>query len=120
MEKDYAQIVSHLTKVMGEMHKGIPGTMKGFAACADTAKAPSALDSKTKELMATAIAIALRCDGCLGFHIRGAVRHGATRQEMMDTIAVAIMMNGGPATVYGAYALEAYDQFAAARKPAAE
>jgi AhpD family alkylhydroperoxidase len=120
MEKDYAQIVSHLTKVMGDMHKSIPGTMKGFAACADNAKATGALDAKTKELMATAISIALRCDGCLGFHIRGAVRHGATRQEMMDTIAVAIMMNGGPATVYGAYALEAYDQFAAARKPAAE
>jgi AhpD family alkylhydroperoxidase len=121
MEKDYAKIVSHLTKVMGEMHKGIPGTMKGFAQCADTAKAASALDAKTKELMATAISIALRCDGCLGFHIRGAVRHGATRQEMMDTIAVAIMMNGGPATVYGAYALEAYDQFAeAGRKSAAE
>ena len=120
MEKDYGQIVSHLTTVMRDMHKGIPGTMKGFAACADTAKASSALDTKTKELMATAISIALRCDGCLGFHIRGAVKHGATRQEMMDTIAVAIMMNGGPATVYGAYALEAYDQFAEALKPAAE
>lgn len=120
MEKDYKQIVSHLSGVMREMHKGIPGTMKGFADCADTAKAPSALDAKTKELMATAISIALRCDGCLGFHIRGAVKHGATRQEMMDTIAVAIMMNGGPATVYGAYALEAFDQFAGTQRSAAE
>ncbi|MGF1640401.1 MAG: carboxymuconolactone decarboxylase family protein [Rhodospirillales bacterium] len=118
MEKDYAAIVTHLTTVMRDMHKGIPATMKGFAACADAAKAAGALDSKTKELMATAISIALRCDGCIGFHVRGAVRHGASREEMMDTIAVAIMMNGGPATVYGAYALEAYDQFAAARHAA--
>jgi AhpD family alkylhydroperoxidase len=116
MQKDYAQIVSHLTTVMRDMHNGIPGTMKGFADCANTAKLPGALDAKTKELMATAISIALRCDGCIGFHVGGALRHGATREEMMETIAVAIMMNGGPATVYGAYALEAYDQFAASRK----
>ena len=115
MSKDYKQIVHHLTSVMKEMHKGMPDTMQGYARLADSAKAQSALDPKTKELMAVAIAIALRCDGCIGFHVRGAVRHGATREDMMDTIGVAIMMNGGPATVYGAYALEAYDQFAAGR-----
>ena len=113
MSKDYAQIVSHLTTVMRDMSKGIPGPMKGFADCANSTKAPGALDAKTKELMATAISISLRCDGCIGFHVGGAMKHGATREEMMETIAVAIMMNGGPATVYGAYALEAYDQFAA-------
>lgn len=112
MSKDYKEIVRHLTGVMKEMHKGIPGVMQGFAKLADTAKAQSTLDPKTKELMAVAISISQRCDGCIGFHVRGAVRHGATREEMMDTIAVAIMMNGGPATVFGAYALEAYDQFA--------
>ena len=112
-EKNYPEIVKHLTGVMRDMGKGIPGTMQGFVKCADSAKAEGALDPKMKELMATAISIALRCDGCIGFHVRGAVRNGATREEMMETIAVAIMMNGGPATVYGAYALEAYDQFAA-------
>ncbi|TVR99623.1 MAG: carboxymuconolactone decarboxylase family protein [Rhodospirillales bacterium] len=111
-DKDYQQIVRDLTGVMRDMHKGIPGTMQGFAKLADTAKAAGALDAKTKELMAVAISIALRCDGCIGFHVRGAVKLGATRAEMLDTIAVAIMMNGGPGTVYGAYALEAYDQFA--------
>lgn len=112
-QKDYPEIVKHLAGVMRDMHGGIPDTMKGYAQCADAAKSANALDPKIKELMATAISISLRCDGCIGFHVRGAVRAGATRQEMMDTIAVSIMMNGGPATVYGAYALEAYDQFAA-------
>ncbi len=111
--KSYPEIVSHLSGVMRDLGKGIPGTMQGFVKCADSAKAAGALDPKIKELMATAISISLRCDGCIGFHVRGAVKHGATRAEMMEAIAVAIMMNGGPATVYGAYALEAYDQFAA-------
>lgn len=116
-DKDYHQIVRDLSGVMRDMHKGIPGTMQGFAKLADAAKADAAVDAKTKELMAVAIAITLRCDGCIGFHVRGAVKLGATRAEMLDTIGVAIMMNGGPGTVYGAYALEAYDQFAGESAP---
>lgn len=116
MSKDFNEIVRHLTGIMKGMHKASPGVMQGFAQLADTAKANGALDPKTKELMAVAISISQRCDGCVGFHVRGAVRHGASREEMMDTISVAIMMNGGPGTVYGAYALEAYDQFVATRQ----
>jgi len=118
MQKDYPEIIDHLTGVMRDMGKGIPGPMQGFVRLADTAKADGALDPKVKELMATAILISLRCDGCIGFHVRGAVRHGATRQEMLETIGVAMMMNGGPATVYGAYALEAFDQFVAEKAAA--
>jgi AhpD family alkylhydroperoxidase len=113
MSKSYPEIVSHLTSVMRGMHKGIPATMQGFGTLADNAKADGALDAKTKELIACAISIALRCDGCLGFHSRGAVRLGATRAEFLEMIGVAIMMGGGPSTVYGAYAIEAFDQFAA-------
>ena len=111
--KSYPQIVRHLGGGMRDLSKGIPETWSGFAKCADGAKAAGTIDSKTKELMAVAIAIALRCDGCIGFHVRGAVKLGATRDEMLETIGVAVMMSGGPGTVYGAYALDAYDQFAA-------
>jgi AhpD family alkylhydroperoxidase len=113
-EKNYPEIVRHLSGVMRDLGKGIPGAWQGFVKLADQAKGKGVLDPKTKELMATAISISLRCDGCIGFHVRGAIHHGATREEMLETIAVAIMMNGGPATVYGAYALEAFDQFASA------
>lgn len=115
MTKNYPEIVSHLTQLLREMHKGIPQTMGGFVQLADKAKAAGALDAKTKELMAVAISIAMRCDGCIGFHTRGAVKLGASREEMMETIGVAVMMGGGPSTVYGAYALEAFDQLAAAK-----
>lgn len=115
-EKNYHEIVAHLSATMRGMHKDIPGPMRGFANLADSAKADGALDAKTKELIACAISIALRCDGCIGFHTRGAVKAGAGRPEFMDMIGVAVMMGGGPSTVYGAYAVDAFDQFSDAAK----
>lgn len=69
-----------------------------------------ALDKKTKELLALAIGISTRCVDCIGFHVQGAIKHGATRDEIAETISVAVMMGGGPAYMYGVKALEAYDQ----------
>lgn len=110
----YSETVAQLTATMRQMHKGIPETMRGFGTLADHAKAGGVLDGKVKELIALAISIAMRCDGCIAFHARGAARTGASRQEVMEMIGVAIMMGGGPATVYGAHALDAFDEFAAA------
>ena len=110
-EKNFPEIVQHLTKTLRTMHRDIPGPMKGFASLADSAKADGALDAKTKELIASAISIALRCDGCIGFHTRGAIRAGASREEFLEMIGVALMMGGGPSSVYGAYAVDAFDQF---------
>jgi AhpD family alkylhydroperoxidase len=70
------------------------------------------LEPKIKELMALAISIVQGCEGCIAFHTRAAHKKGATRDEVLETIAVAVEMGGGPAAVYGAEALEAYDQFA--------
>jgi len=70
-----------------------------------------ALDAKTKELMALAIAVAVRCDGCIAFHVHDAVDAGATADEIAEAIGVAILMGGGPAAVYGADALRAYEEF---------
>jgi AhpD family alkylhydroperoxidase len=114
MSKNYPEITAHLTTLMRDLGKGIPGEMRGFGQLAESAKAAGVLDAKTKELIACAISIALRCDGCIGFHTRNAIRVGASRQEFMEMIGVAIMMGGGPSTVYGADALDAYDQFAPA------
>ena len=73
-----------------------------------------ALDAKTKELIALAIAITRECDGCVAAHAKGAVREGASRQEVAEMIGVTILMNGGPGTVWGPRALEAFDQFSVA------
>ena len=111
MSKDFPQLAKELSGSIAKMRKGIPDTMKAFNEIARAATAEGALDTKTKELIATAIGIAVRCDGCLAFHVRAAQRLGASREEMLETIAMAIYMGGGPSMVYGAEALEAYDQF---------
>ena len=70
-----------------------------------------ALSTKTKELIALSIAISVRCDGCIAFHVHDAIAAGADRQEIAEAIGVAVLMGGGPAVVYGAEALEALRQF---------
>lgn len=113
MLKDWNQLTQDLSGLMGQVHKGAPEVGQGFSQMAKGATADGALSPKHKELMAVAISIAIRCDGCIGFHVKAAHKHGATREEMMEVIALAMYMGGGPSFVYGAQALEAYDQFAA-------
>lgn len=87
-----------------------PETGHGFTALHRAAMQPGALDAREKELIALAIGIATRCVDCIGFHIRAAKKAGASREDVAETISVAVMMGGGPAYMYGVKALEAYDQ----------
>lgn len=95
------------------LSRAIPDVMKSFQAVMKTAGTNGAIDTKTKELMAMAISIAMRCEGCILFHVQNVERHGATREEIAETIGVAIEMGGGPATVYGGKALSAFDELKA-------
>jgi AhpD family alkylhydroperoxidase len=110
MSKDYGQIANDVEAGVGLLRQGSPEAMKGFGALAIAATASGALDSRTKELMALAIGIAVHCDDCVAYHTRMAQRHGASREEVAETVALALYMGGGPAAVYGADALRAYDQ----------
>ena len=114
MIHDNPQTAKDLTAGIRRMRQGIPETMKGFSAMAQAALRADALDTKTKKLIALAIGITVRCDGCVAFHAKSALDQGATRGEVLETVGMAIYMGGGPSMVYGAEALEAYDQFAAA------
>lgn len=112
MAKDFVQLADDVTAGIGALRQGAPDTLKAFGALAVAATAKGALDTKTKELMALAIGIAARCDGCVAYHMKMAHQRGATREEVLETIGLAIYMGGGPASVYGADALRAYEQFA--------
>jgi AhpD family alkylhydroperoxidase len=114
MHKDWPQMAKELSGAIKEVRLGAPDVMKNFSAMASAATAKAgALDSKTKELIALGIAVAIRCDGCVAFHAQAAVKHGATREEVMETMGMAIYMGAGPSLMYAAQAVEAYDQFAA-------
>ncbi|MDH3688744.1 MAG: carboxymuconolactone decarboxylase family protein [Gammaproteobacteria bacterium] len=111
MSKDFKQIANEVINGVGTLRQGAPDTMKAFASLSTAATSPNSIDTKMKELMALAIGIAVHCDGCVAYHTKMAHQHGATREEVAETVALAIYMGGGPAAVYGADVLRAYDQF---------
>ncbi|MDJ0931332.1 carboxymuconolactone decarboxylase family protein [Breoghania sp.] len=107
----YPEITKAISKQVGVLTKEIPETMAGFRKMVDGVEQDGALDKKTKELIAMGIAIALRCDGCIGFHSRNLVQLGATRQEYEEMLGIAIYMGGGPSLMYSAQAMDAWEQF---------
>ncbi len=108
---DFHEIQADLKQPAVELRREIPEVLSAFNELSRAAMAPGAIDAKTKELVALAIAITRECDGCVAAHARGAARKGATRTEVAEIAGVAIMMNGGPGTVWGPRALAAFDQF---------
>ena len=111
MSKNYPEMATDLSVSINRLRKGIPDTMKGFSAMATAATANGSLDPKTKELIATAIGVAVRCDGCIASHTKAAEKNGASREEILETLGMAVYMGGGPSIVYAAQALDAFDQF---------
>ena len=94
-----------------ELRHAIPEVYAGYKQLHDAALAPGAISAATKELIALAIAVSKECDGCIAAHAHAAVRHGAAPAEAAEAIGVAFLMNGGPATVYGARAYAAFQEF---------
>lgn len=108
----YHEISKRLGASSRELRAEIPEVMQGFADMHRAALADGALSGKVKELMALAISVVDECDGCIGSHARGAARLGATSQEVAEAIGIAILMSGGPGTVYGPRAWDAFHEFA--------
>ncbi|MCW5692799.1 MAG: carboxymuconolactone decarboxylase family protein [Pseudolabrys sp.] len=110
------QWTEHLNEIkalMRTLRGDKPDVMKAFSGLAQAALAPQALDVKTKELIALGISVAIRCDECIGFHIKAALDQGATREEIIETLGMAIYMGAGPSVMYATHALEAYEQLKA-------
>jgi AhpD family alkylhydroperoxidase len=112
--KDYRQITADISANLKTLRRDSPETMQGFSAMAQAATKTGALDRKTKELIALAIGVAVRCDGCIGFHMETLVKLGASRAEVEEALGMAVYMGGGPSLMYAADALGAFEQFSAA------
>jgi len=113
MEKQYPEYYERLNVLMQRLGEAAPGAMGGFAEMHQGAVGDGALSAKTKELIALGIAVTVRCDGCIAYHVHDALEAGASREEIAETIGVAVLMGGGPSVVYGAEALDAVEQFEA-------
>ncbi len=98
---------------MNALSKEIPDTAAGFAQMGKAAKTNGALDERTKEFMALGIAIATRCDSCIGFHVKALIRLKVSREAFCEALAMATYMGGGPSFTFSAKALNAFDTFSA-------
>jgi AhpD family alkylhydroperoxidase len=119
VEKNYIEITRDISANLKTLRKDIPDTMAGFSAMAQAASRDGALDKKTKELIALALGVAARCYGCIGFHAEALIRLGASRQEVEETLGMAVYMGGGPSLMYAADAMAAYEQFLARKSTTA-
>ena len=109
---DWHDFMAETEANIGAFSKEVPETVRGFGIMGKAAKTDGALSEKTKEFMALGIAIATRCDSCIGFHIRSLVRLQTTRPELCEALAMATYMGGGPSYAYSAKALQYFDELA--------
>jgi AhpD family alkylhydroperoxidase len=110
---DWKAYIADANRNLASFREIAPETAAGFGGLSKAAMAEGALSVRQKELICLAIGIARQCNDCIGFHVKAAIRAGATREEVAETISVTMYMGGGPSYMYGARALEAYDQFSA-------
>jgi|TARA_B110000977_G_scaffold151592_1_gene192397 AhpD family alkylhydroperoxidase len=108
---DWEKFMHETEENLTSFSKEIPQTAKGFGLMGQAAKSDGALSEKTKELIALGIAVATRCDSCIGFHVRSLIRLGITREELCEALEMATYMGGGLSYAFSAKALKAYDIF---------
>jgi len=115
MTKSYKAITQNASQQVAKFHKEFPNVMSAFSALGKSSVGEEGvLGKKTKELIALAIGVAGHCDGCIGFHTQALVKLGATREEVMEALTVAIYMGGGPSLMFAAEALQAFEEFSGA------
>lgn len=102
------EVLGELRQPARDLREQIPDVVGAYASMQKAAMADGELPGKFKELIALSIAVTRECDGCIAAHARGAARRGATESEVAEAMGVTIMMNGGPATVWGPRALAAF------------
>ena len=109
--KSFKQITDDVSKALNTLRKEVPDTMQGFGAMSKASMKAGVLSELDKELIALAIGVSSRCDACIGYHVKALIRLGVTREQLMETLAVCTYMGGGPALMYAAEAVRAYEEF---------
>ena len=108
---DHEELLQDLREPMKSLRRAIPDVWAGFMSLHDAAVADGAVPTRLKEAAALAISVAKQCDGCIAFHARAAARAGATPDEVAELLGVALLMDGGTASVYGPRAWQAFMEF---------
>ncbi|MBT9383827.1 carboxymuconolactone decarboxylase family protein [Pseudooceanicola sp. CBS1P-1] len=110
----YKEKAEEMRANLRTLYKSAPEATRGFGTLSKAVKEAGVLEERQKELIATGMALVMRCEPCIISHVEALVKLGVTREELSDVIAMGIQMSGGPGLMYGARALACYDEFAAA------
>jgi AhpD family alkylhydroperoxidase len=116
MMMDWNAYRDQIRVAVQEISAANPELVKAYAGLHHANSKSAHLDAKTRELIALAVSVTLRCDGCINAHTDAAVKAGATKEEMIDAMGMAIMVNAGATMVYSARMIDALDSKAAAAK----
>jgi AhpD family alkylhydroperoxidase len=111
MAKSYTEITQRINQGILKLRKAAPDAMEGFSALSGGAMKAGVLPEVHKELIALAIGVAGHCDGCIGFHAKRLAGLGASKEQVMEALAVAVYMGGGPSLMYAADAVHAFEEF---------
>lgn len=109
---DWKEYRGELFGRIGELSKIVPETVKGYQTLSSAGQKTNHLDAKQRELIALAVAVTVRCDGCIAVHTTEALKAGATKEEIAEALGVAIAINAGAALVYSARVMDAADAIA--------
>jgi len=109
MMLNWEEYRSQLLTTIGEIGKVSPDLLRGYRTISEAGDKTAKLDPKTRELIALAVAVTVRCDGCITTHTTAAIKHGATKEEVVEALGVAITVNAGAALVYSARTLDAFE-----------
>ena len=102
---------TQLTAVVREVSQLSPDTVRGYLELGSAGQKKDLLGAKMRELIALAVAVTARCDGCITVHIEAAIRHGATREEIAEALGVAVAVNAGAALVYSTRVMDAVREY---------
>lgn len=96
---------------VADLGASAPEVMKAYAALSASGSKATHLDAKTREMIALAVAVTTRCDGCIASHVEAAVKYGASREEIAEALGVAIALNAGAALVYSARVMDCFASY---------
>jgi AhpD family alkylhydroperoxidase len=106
---NWKEYFGELKARVGLISKLNPDVVKGYSMISHAKPANPKLDAKTRELISLAVSVSLRCDGCIVTHTDAAKKAGATQEEIMEALGVAIAINAGAALVYSSRVMDAYE-----------
>jgi|SRR5690625_116562 len=107
----FKELTQNVSQQLATLRKNQPQVLDAFGKLVQSTAADGELDKKTKEMIALGIAIAIRCDDCIAFHVKALVELGMSRAELEEVVGTAVYMGGGPSLMYSTHALQAFDDF---------